>query len=261
MSQKLFTAMAHKIPRRFLPRPIDHKFTVETFPAISKLGVECYYYPYFLSEYHGLSESMLSSSLLELEIGTIKLINEYACHDESVLSILLQEFPFRQEKTVARFRGYDEVFDQPRLTRLMGDGDAQYYYSGEMREKVPWIPAAKDLRDMVMNTVLRIRPSHPNINIVLGNLYNDGTRYIARHSDNEDLLEAFIASLSLGSERDFDVWNKTTKQRIERVALKSGSLFLMGRKFQQCLQHDLPKRLKVKTPRINLTFRCTKIVE
>jgi alkylated DNA repair dioxygenase AlkB len=113
---------------------------------------------------------------------------------------------------------------------------------------------------MLMHVVRQLRPTHPIFNTVLGNLYADGTKYIAKHSDAETDLcsDAFIASLSLGAVRDFDLWDKKAKKRILRVALADGSLFIMGRNFQKKLQHDLPKRLRVKHARVNLTFRMIK---
>ena len=80
---------------------------------------------------------------------------------------------------------------------------------------------------------------------------------IGDHADDETDHEqgAFIASVSLGAVRDFWIRDKESGKLIMTIPLASGSLFLMGKNFQTKLKHGLPKRKKVKHPRINLTFR------
>ena len=77
-------------------------------------------------------------------------------------------------------------------------------------------------------------------------------------TDDEKELgtDPIIASLSFGANRDF-IFKHKTDRSIENVKLhlKSGSLLLMLGSTQHYWKHSLPKRLKVKEPRINLTFR------
>jgi alkylated DNA repair dioxygenase AlkB len=91
-------------------------------------------------------------------------------------------------------------------------------------------------------------------NAVLCNLYRDGSDYVGWHSDDENNMDqSCIASVSVGATRSFKFRHKTTKEQIS-VELEQGDLLLM-RYCQQHWHHALPKRLKVDTPRINLTFR------
>ena len=76
------------------------------------------------------------------------------------------------------------------------------------------------------------------------------------HSDDEKELgeEPVIASLSFGATRRFVFRNKKTNMKKE-VLLEHGSLLIMKGKSQLKYQHSLPKMLKVKESRVNLTFR------
>ena len=198
------------------------KFTI---PELSELDVEAYYIPNFIS----LAEA------------------------ERLFSILEEKYPFHQEKTTV----FGKTFDQPRLTRFMGDEGQTFNYSGQERPAVPWINEVVDLKTLVHTECKKFRTNHPEFNVVLGNYYEDGNKYIGDHADDETDHEqdAFIASLSLGAARDFWVRDKKTGRLIKTISLEPGSLFLMGKNFQAKLKHGLPKRKKVTRPRINLTFR------
>lgn len=106
------------------------------------------------------------------------------------------------------------------------------------------------------------------------NYYRDGNDHIGFHSDKEDTLEAgsTIASLSLGATRDFIIRHigdtrlaqnmSDDKLRVEAleaaketISLKAGSLLLMKKLTQKVYHHHVPKRINVKSPRINITFR------
>ena len=82
-------------------------------------------------------------------------------------------------------------------------------------------------------------------------------RIIGWHSDNEPELgyEPTIASLSLGAERRFKFRLREDHDVKEEIILPSGSLVVMSGPCQQLWDHEIPKELKIKTPRINLTFR------
>jgi alkylated DNA repair dioxygenase AlkB len=191
---------------------------------LTLLGVECYYIENFLDE---------------------KEADHY-------LEQLLVKYPFHQEKTAFM----QNIYDQPRLTRLMGDKDSTFNYSGQVRPGVEWIPEVLELRKKLADQVDKLKPNHPAFNAVLGNLYRNGNDYIAAHSDDESEhnKECFIASISLGAVRDFVLKDQRGKT-VFSIPLAHGSLFIMGKNFQKKLKHLVPKRLRVKEPRINLTFR------
>ena len=93
-------------------------------------------------------------------------------------------------------------------------------------------------------------------NACLANLYRDGNDTVGWHSDDEPELgeQPVIASVSLGAERDFQLKHKSLSEKLT-IPLKSGSLLTMSGETQNAWQHCLPRTKRVKSPRINLTFR------
>ena len=100
---------------------------------------------------------------------------------------------------------------------------------------------------------------HSAFNSVLANLYRDGSDAMGYHADNEKQLGAnpIIASLSLGDQRLFALRHKKSKQKID-IILAHGDLLVMAGAMQHHWLHSLPKTKKLKTTRINLTFRNIK---
>jgi len=76
------------------------------------------------------------------------------------------------------------------------------------------------------------------------------------HADDEKELghNPFIASLSLGEQRLLKFRHQKSKQVLD-VVLNHGDLLLMAGEIQHYWRHELPKTKKLKTERINLTFR------
>lgn len=99
-----------------------------------------------------------------------------------------------------------------------------------------------------------------NFNICLVNSYETGKNYIGWHSDNEEKGSKYlIASISLGAERKFSFLYKNRKlgDEPERVVkkLENGSLLVMKHPCQDNYLHSLLQDKKIKSKRINLTFR------
>ncbi|KAL7836447.1 hypothetical protein AOLI_G00277310 [Acnodon oligacanthus] len=122
----------------------------------------------------------------------------------------------------------------------------------------PWTPTLEYIRDAVTNA------TGQTFNFVLINRYKDGHDHIGEHRDDERELDPTcpIASVSLGAVRDFIFRHKDArvgpnKRQIKPVKLElaHGSLLLMNSPTNTYWYHSLPIRKKVKTPRINLTFR------
>ena len=65
---------------------------------------------------------------------------------------------------------------------------------------------------------------------------------------------SLIFSVSFGVERDFIFKHKKTKEKI-KLKLESGSVLIMDYETQKHWAHTLPKRLREKNCRINLTLR------
>jgi len=176
---------------------------------------------------------------------------------QSLFLQLQADVPWQQE----RIRMMGKWVLQPRLTAWYGDADAHYTYAGLINQPLPWLPVLSSLRKRIENEFGR------PFNSVLLNCYRDGRDYMGWHSDDERSLgpDPVIASLSLGAERRFSFRPKTnhlTKQKIDALqsdqtdlGLKSGSLLLMTEGVQAFYKHALPKALRVRDARINLTFR------
>ena len=93
-------------------------------------------------------------------------------------------------------------------------------------------------------------------NSVLGNLYRNGNDAMGWHADNERELgyDPFIASISLGAERRFEIRHNRSGD-ILHLPLAHGSLLTMGGTFQAHWRHRIPRQPAIPQPRINLTFR------
>jgi alkylated DNA repair dioxygenase AlkB len=140
---------------------------------------------------------------------------------------------------------------QPRLVAWQGDPGKSYRYSGVTWDPDPWGAAVAEIRDR-LTTKLGIR-----FNSVLLNLYRNGHDCMGWHRDDEPELgsEPCIASVSLGAVRKFRFRKMGDPRQKAEVALGSGSLLVMAGRTQELWQHALPRMLRVKEPRINLTFR------
>jgi alkylated DNA repair dioxygenase AlkB len=138
----------------------------------------------------------------------------------------------------------------PRLVAWHGDPEASYRYSGVIHHPRPWTATLATLRQCVEQHTGR------RFNSVLGNLYRDGRDSMGWHTDKERELgrEPWIASLSFGAERRFDLCHNRTGERLS-VGLGHGSLLVMGGGVQAHWRHRIPKQPGVTQSRINLTFR------
>lgn len=139
----------------------------------------------------------------------------------------------------------------PRLQAWFSGHD--YRYSGVT------LPASP-LPDMVQHIIQQLHQTTGYLfNSVLVNLYRDGQDHMGWHSDDEPELVSppVVASLSLGAERDFLLKPRRAGSAAHqyKLPLGDGDLLLMGPHMQQHWLHSLPKRARVSTPRLNLTFR------
>lgn len=148
-------------------------------------------------------------------------------------------------------RMFGKTMLQPRLIAWYGDQGTQYTYSQTTLVAEGW---NDDLKQIQEELKLRFQL---NFNSVLLNLYRDGQDSMGWHSDNEKELgaEPIIASISLGAARTLQFRQKNNHKTKASILLESGSLLLMQGDTQELWQHQIAKTKKVKTPRINLTFR------
>jgi alkylated DNA repair dioxygenase AlkB len=173
------------------------------------------------------------------------------------LGCLLEEAEANESFFVLRAGGFwqhDEVvlFGKRRvLSRKMAwFGDVPYKYAGAVKLPMPWDAVVSGLKRRVEEA------SGCLFNSCLLNHYADGREGMGWHSDNESSLVpgGTIASVSLGSERTFRFKHRRTGEQVE-LRLQHGSLLLMEGETQVHWVHALPKSLRVREPRVNLTFR------
>lgn len=104
-------------------------------------------------------------------------------------------------------------------------------------------------------------------NSILINEYTDGSKYIGRHSDDQNKLNknSGVVALSVGASRKFvfrkvgEIIDADGKSHIPPMLFTYNTnnyeLMQMGGKFQSELTHEIPKQLKIKNSRISFTFR------
>lgn len=131
-----------------------------------------------------------------------------------------------------------------------GDEAFEYTYSHQKKVALPWTYELESMIDILQGIT-----GH-RFNSCLCNLYHEGSESMSWHADAEKELEplAPIASLSFGAERRFCFKHNESKEKTELI-LENGSLLIMQGETQLNWKHSLPKMMKVKKPRINLTFR------
>lgn len=130
------------------------------------------------------------------------------------------------------------------------DNPFEYTYSNRTKVALPWTEELLKLKAIVEKN------SNETYNSCLLNLYHSGDEGMAWHSDGETDLKrnGAIGSLTFGAERKFAFKHKESKQTVSLI-LEKGSLLVMKGETQTHWLHRLPTTTKVKSPRINLTFR------
>ena len=191
-----------------------------------------------------------NSSLVKADNLYVEYIENFFDFDQSQLYMkhLTNDIKWKREKI--RMWG-KEIVTKKRIAWYADKGKS-YTYSGSTFHPDQWNELLLEIKKYVEQYM------NFQFNSVLLNEYPNGKVGMGWHSDDERELgiDPIIASLSFGANRDFIFKHKTDK-RFEniKIHLKSGSLLLMLGSTQHHWKHSLPKRLKVREPRINLTFR------
>ncbi|HSI42935.1 MAG TPA: alpha-ketoglutarate-dependent dioxygenase AlkB [Methylotenera sp.] len=176
-----------------------------------------------------------------------KIINEQDC--ERYLTTFLRDAPWSQLTTVM----YGKEVVTPRLYAWYGDRNVDYSLNGEGSQPVLWTPELLEIRKKVEAI------SGIVFNSVLLNLYRDQNDSVAWHSDRDAVpgRNQYVASVSFGQERYFDLRQKNDHSKKFRVLLENGSYLLMKGAFQDKWEHRVAKSRIPMKPRINLTFRIS----
>ena len=191
-----------------------------------------------------------NSSLIKADNLSVEYIENFFDFDQSQLYMkhLTNDIKWKREKI--RMWGR-EIVTKKRIAWYADEGKS-YTYSGSTFHPDQWNELLLEIKKYVEQYM------NFQFNSVLLNEYPNGKVGMGWHSDDERELgiDPIIASLSFGANRDFIFKHKTDKSFENiKIHLKSGSLLLMLGSTQHHWKHSLPKRLKVREPRINLTFR------
>ena len=191
-----------------------------------------------------------NSSLIKADNLSVEYIENFFDFDQSQLYMLHLTNDIKWKREKIRMWGR-EIVTKKRIAWYADEGKS-YTYSGSTFHPDKWNELLLEIKKHV-EQYIRFQ-----FNSVLLNEYPNGKVGMGWHSDDERELgiDPIIASLSFGANRDFIFKHKTDK-RFEniKIHLKNGSLLLMLGSTQHHWKHSLPKRLKVREPRINLTFR------
>ena len=145
---------------------------------------------------------------------------------------------------------FGKRFVTKRKVAWYGEKPFPYRYSNATKIALPWTETLQKIKSKIEEV------SGETYNSCLLNLYHTGEEGMGWHSDGEKELkkQGAIASVTLGAERKFAFKHKETKVT-HSVILQNGSLLVMKGACQEHWKHRLPPTKKVKTARVNLTFR------
>ena len=165
---------------------------------------------------------------------------------DRLFNALMEEIDWQHD----RVKLYGREIVTKRQVAWHGDAPFQYTYSHNTKTALPWTPSLKRIKADIE------AESGDSFNCCLLNLYHSGDEGMAWHADDERELQpdGAIASVSLGAARRFVFRHKKDKEKAE-IMLEHGSLLLMRAATQSHWEHSLPVMKRVKTARINLTFR------
>lgn len=148
-------------------------------------------------------------------------------------------------------RIFGKMYQLPRLSAWYADPDRFYTYSGITLHPNAWTARLNELRDE-LEVICKCR-----FNSVYMNWYRCGEDHISWHADDEAELgqNPMIASVNFGESRRF-LLRRTHDYSVKlEIPLHHGSILIMAGELQHHWQHSVPKQKKIKSSRINLTFR------
>lgn len=163
--------------------------------------------------------------------------------------LLMENIEWQNDKAII----FGKTIITKRKVAWYGEKPFKYTYSKTTKSALPWTKELIELKEIVE------KKTGETFNSCLLNLYHSGEEGMAWHSDGETDLKknGAIGSLSFGAERKFSFKHKNTKHTVS-IVLEKGSLLVMKGTTQENWLHRLPPTKKVKSPRINLTFRTIK---
>jgi alkylated DNA repair dioxygenase AlkB len=181
--------------------------------------------------------------------GEVYMLPQFFSYEESdrLYQSLLTNVQWKHEP----IKMFGKEIMQPRLTAWYGDEGMSYTYSGVTMQPLSWSDDLVFIKNRIEEE------TGYTFNSALLNLYRDGKDSVGWHRDNEKSLgiNPIIASVSFGTARDFHLKHVTDRELKVKIPLTHGSLLLMQGKTQHNWLHSIQKEPKVRSGRINITFR------
>lgn len=139
---------------------------------------------------------------------------------------------------------------QPRLNYGCGDpGIESHKYAGLDLALLPWTPAAKMVRDRI------VEETQIPLNACLTNKYRDGNDYIGEHRDKEALgIGNTVVTVSIGASRLFTATRCSDNFKYQTM-LHQGDACIMVGDTQNTHKHGVKKDPKITGARYALTYR------
>lgn len=161
-------------------------------------------------------------------------------------NLLINTIDWRHDEAIM----FGKKITTKRKVAWYGDQPFKYRYSNTTKLALPWTKELLELKNIIE------QQTGETFNSCLLNLYHNGDEGVSWHSDGEADLkkDGAIASLTFGAERKFSFKHKKLALKVD-LLLEHGSLLMMKGSTQTHWLHQIPLTKKVKTPRINLTFR------
>lgn len=193
----------------------------------------------FSSETH--PNLLVGNSVVELHPAVFN-----RAESQSYFEALLAQIPWEHDEVIL----FGKRIVTQRKMAWYASNEIPYSYSNSTKNALPWNDVLTEIKSKIEAL------TDEKFNACLLNLYHDGNEGMGWHSDDEKSIvpQSTIVSVSFGSTRKFVFRNKKDKSQVS-VMLESGSVLLMKGATQNEWQHALMKNQKVKSPRINLTFR------
>jgi alpha-ketoglutarate-dependent dioxygenase alkB family protein 2 len=182
-----------------------------------------------------------------------------------IFDILEQNIIYNPDH-MSKVKIFGEEHEIPRKQVAYGEPGTFYNFSGTHVDAISWNQDSKLCKILLILKNVVSKQFNCNFNFVLINRYADGNDYIGFHADDEKDLQndSPIVGLTFGAERDFQFKNiKSGKNymfnKSNSLVLHHGSCISMQYPTNQFWKHSVPKRAKIKSPRISLTFRVMNI--
>lgn len=156
------------------------------------------------------------------------------------------------------FKTYTGMFGQETKRKVcmydLKEGNKRtYHYGGSLhvcRDEAPeaLLELRQELRRILRCEVVDV------LDYALMNLYENGEAALGYHRDDEKEMKADmpIVSVSLGATRDMQF---KRGDQVVTISLAAGDVLVMYPITNKEWKHGIPRRTKVKTARLNVTFR------